>query len=534
MLDENLPSFTFKQSQDNPLQSPVYFTQNGSEPAPEFIFERAHPSTNPAAARKYAVALKDPYHSDVVYAEVVVSPEWAQPTLSAAEVRTQQGQGNGARLQPAPLIPDSFTIQLYDPDQTVIVRYIPGSLTKTDSFEFEMLSQSFKMPTPSQLDRQANEPRADFRPRIMFKWKRDSRLSKDMTCYNVGKSLGKHKSKEPDITVALFKMSRETAITVYEPNLQRVEMEDRKGLDIVLVLGAEVIRDLYLAPEKRQDLFNMGGGGAPVGVANGKRKNSRPSPPPASVPAARPGAAAARPLNNGSSMAMSGALGAAAPTTSTANVSASYNARPNASAVDAETERLRRMVEEEEQRARKEAAEREKRDREEAKRIEKMLKQEENEKRRRQAEVDQETERLKQLYGTQGQELPSTRPRHNTSPRLPPRHVQFQGIHPPPQQQQQHHQQQPAPHFAPPPQRPSSVGPGAMGPLNYSSMTSFFGGRPSAPQQQQQSSGQARPNGRPQQGPYQSGNPMAAVSGFFQNVLDPKKKPITKKRSMQW
>lgn len=520
MLDENLPSFTYKQSQDNPLSSPVYFTQNGSEPAPEFVFERAHPSTNPAAARKYAVALKDPYHQDVVYAEVVVSPEWSQPTLSAAEVRTQQGQTNGARLQPTPLIPDSFTIQLYDPDQTVTVRYIPSSLTKTDSFEFEMLSQSFKMPTTSQLDRQTNEPRADFRPRIMFKWKRDSRLSKDMTCYNVGKSLGKHKSKEPDITVALFKMSRETAITVYEPNLQRVEMEDRKGLDIVLVIGAEVIRDLYLAPEKRPDLFNMGAG-APVGVANGKRKNSRPSPPPAGLPAARPGAIA-RPPTNGSPMAMSGALGAAPPTTSTANVPATYNNRPNASAVDAETERLKRMVDEEERRARKEAAEREKRDREEAKRIEKMLKQEENDKRRRQAEVDQETERLKQLYGTQGQELPSTRPRHNTSPRLPPRHVQFQGPPPP---------QQPVPHFATPPQRPLSVGPGAMGPSNYSSMSNFFG-RPSAPPQQP--SGQPRPNGRPQQGPYQSGNPMAAVSGFFQNVLDPKKKPITKKRSMQW
>lgn len=522
MLDENLPSFTFKQSQDNPLQSPVYFSQNGSEPAPEFIFERAHPSTNPAAARKYAVALKEPYHQDVVYAEVVVSPEWSQPTLSAAEVRTQQGQNNGARLQPTPLIPDSFTILLYDPDQTVIVRYIPGSLTKNDSFEFEMLSQSFKMPTPSQLDRQTNEPRVDFRPRNMFKWKRDSRLSKDMTCYNVGKSLGKHKSKEPDITVALFKMSRETAITVYEPNLQRVEMEDRKGLDIVLVLGAEVIRDLYLAPEKRPDLFNMGGG-APLVVATGKRKNSRPSPPPAALPAARPGANG-RPQNNGPSMAMSGALGAAPPTTSTANVAVTYNKRPDASAVDAETERLRRMVDEEERRARKEAAEREKRDREEAKRIERMLKQEEDEKRRRQAQVDQETERLKQLYGTQGQELPSTRPRHNTSPRLPPRQVQFQGVHPPPQQQ-------PAPHFAAPPQRPQSVGPGAMGPFNYSSVSSFFG-RPSAPPQQP--SGPARPNGRPQQGPYQSGNPMAAVSGFFQNVLDPKKKPITKKRSMQW
>ncbi|CAN8097212.1 unnamed protein product [Discula destructiva] len=523
MLDENLPSFQFKQSQDNPLQSPIYFSQNGSEPAPEFIFERAHPSTNPAAARKYAVALKDPYHTDVVYAEVVVSPTWQQPTLSAAEVRAQQGQnGGGARLQPTPLIPDTFTIQLYEPDQTVTVRYVPSSLTKTDSFEFEMLSQGFKMPTPSQLDRQNDEPRADFRPRIMFKWKRDSRLSKDMTCYNVGRSLGKHKSKEPDITIALFKMSRESAITVYEPNLQRVEMEDRKGLDIVLVIGAEVIRDLWLAPEKKADLFNMGTG-APVAIANGKRKNSRPSPPPAESNAPRPGA-----TGNVPPMTMSGALGPVPPTTSTANVPATYNSRPKDTTVDAETERLRKMVDEEKRRARLEAAEREKRDREEAKRIEKMLKKEENDKRRRQAEVDQETERLRKLYGTQGQDMPSTRlSPQNSNSRIPPRQqVQFQG--PPPAQQQQ-----PAPSFAPPPQqRPLSVGPGATGPFNHGSVSNFFN-RPSAPPQQQTTES-SRPSGRPSQGQNQSGNTIAAVSGFLQNVLESKKKPVIKKRSMHW
>lgn len=528
MLDENLPTFQFKQTPENPLSSAVYFTRNGSEPAAEYAFERAHPSKNPAAARKYAVALKDPYADDVVYAEVVVSPEWQQPSLSAAEIRAQQGQ-NSTRAQPTPLIPDSFTIQLYDPDQAVTVRYIPGSLTKTDSWEFEMLSQGFKMPTPSQLDRQNGEPRADFRPRIMFKWKRDSRLSKDMTCYNVGKSLGKHKSKEPDITVALFAMGRESAVTVYEPNLQRVDMEDRKGLDIVLVIGAEVIRDMYLAPEKRSDLFNIGSGGAPVMMANGKRKNSRPSPPPAGAPATVSGSMA-RPPPAGPSVTMSGAVGAVPPVMSTANVPASYNSRPNASAVDTETERLRRLVDEEN---RREAAERERRDRDEAKRIERMLKEEEKQNRRRQAEVDRETERLKRLYGTQGQDLPSNGPpaqHHSSSPPLPTRQ-QFQGYPPP-------NQPQSTPHFAPPP-RPVSAGPGSgsMGPFSSSTLTNLFS-RPSGPQQppQQQQAGPSRPNGRPSQGPYMSGSkPVAAVSGFFQNVLEPKRNTkVTKKKSMHW
>ena len=45
---------------------------------------------------------------------------------------------------------------------------------------------------------------------------------------------GKKKSKEPDIAVALFAGLKE--ITIYEPNLYRVEMEDYKGLEVVLLL----------------------------------------------------------------------------------------------------------------------------------------------------------------------------------------------------------------------------------------------------------------------------------------------------------
>ncbi|KKY38655.1 hypothetical protein UCDDA912_g01348 [Diaporthe ampelina] len=373
MLDENLPTFQFRQSNENPLSSIVYFTQNGSEPAPEYVFKRADPA-NPAARRKYAVALADPFAPDVVYAEVVVEPEWSQPTLSAAEIRAQQHQNGGASLAPQPMIPDNFTISLYNPDQAVSVKYIPGSLTKSDSWEFEMLTQSFKMPSNSQLDRQTQngEPVADFRPRVMFRWKKDGRLSKDMTCFNVGKSVGKHKSKEPDITVALFKQGRATAVTVYEPNLQRIDMEDRKGLDIVLVIGAEVIRDLYLAPDKRPDLFNVGAAG-PLPILTGRRKNSRPI-------------------------------------------------RPSNADIDAETERLKAMVEREEKERQaakqREDRERERRDREEQRRIKQMLDDEEKEKRRREAEIAKETERLKKLYGTEGQDHTAGRTKLNQGPYL--------------------------------------------------------------------------------------------------------------------
>lgn len=506
MLDENLPTFQFRQSSEDPLNSLVYFTRNGSEPTPEYVFKRAHPSTNPAASQKYAVGLTDPYAPDVVYAEVVVSPEWHQPTLSAAEVRAQQAQPGSARPALVPLIPDSFTIQLYDPDQAVTVKHIPGSLTRTETWEFEMLSQSFKLPSASQLDRQnGDEPVVDFRPRNMFKWKKDGRLTKDMTCYNVGKSVGKHQSKEPDITVALFKQGRDTAVTVYEPNLQRIDMEDRKGLDIVLVIGAEVIRDLYISPEKRPDLFNIGGAAAPVGMANGRRKNSKSTPPQAAI---------GRAPTAGPSTAMTGALGAVPAAMSTANVSSyssaaySSSSRPSAAQIDAETERLRAQVEKEERaQMEKEARERERRDKEEQKRIERMLKDEENERRRREAEVAAETERLKKMYGTQGQDLPSSQPPGQSRPSGAPL------------------------------TRPLSAG-----------QPNYYV-RPTAPQQQQQQQNQqpqqsqAGPSSRPGKkpgggGPYLSGaNPAAAVSGFFhsvQNFVDPKAKKVTKKKSMQW
>ncbi|KAB5570296.1 hypothetical protein GE09DRAFT_1102613 [Coniochaeta sp. 2T2.1] len=358
-----------------------------------------------------------------------------------------------------------------------------------------MPTQSFRMPSSSALDREREDARASpdgtagglTVPRIVFRWKRDGRLSKDMTCYLVGKNLGGgKKSKEPDITVALFKAGKDSAVTIYEPNLQRVEVEDRKGLEVVLLLGAEVIRDLYLVP--RQDVFNTAG----LAAGAGRRKDSRPSvTPPA---------------------AMSGALGSGPPQQPTAAYAApGPSPPPNVAAdIDAETRRLQAMVAQEER-------EREKREKAEQKRIKKMLEEEDKERRRREAEVAKETERLKKLYGTQGQDLPS-------SPPLPSRPAQ-QGptggaLYPPggggggwygPGA--------PPPHLPP---RPVSVGP-----------VPHQGGGPYA-------SG-ANPGRTQRSGSGGAGaglgilNPAAASSGFFGSSReDNKKKKVQKKRSMHW
>jgi len=439
MLDDNLPTFRFKASADNPLSNILYFTQNGTDPAAEYVFRRADPAL-PASRNRYAVALCDPANPAVIYGEVLVEPEWSQPTLSTTEVRAQQQSG----APPAPAtatVPDTFIIQLYNPDQSVAVRMVSGGFTKSDSWEFEMPVQTFRQPSASELDRQQSASPADLVPRIMFRWKKDGRLSKDLTCYMSGTNLGGRKNKEPDITVALFKAARDSVLTVYQPNLHRVEVEDRKGLEVVLLLAAEVIKDLFVAP--KTDLFNIQGGGPTQATAanGGKRKNSRPAVTFAAVPSILPAG----------TPSMSGAIGGKPPTTSAAKLNrpvspprTSMNATPTAE-VDAETRRLREMVEREER-------EREKRERAEQKRIKKMLEEEDKERRRREAEIAKETERLRKKYGVEGQELPALPPRPtNAAPPqvFPPPPSSIYGA--PPQ------------HFYKPPKQNGGLGPGPWG-----------------------------------------------------------------------
>ena len=423
MLDENLPTFRLKPSSDNPLSSVSFFTQNGSEPTPEYLLRRADPAL-PASRNKYAIALCDPYNPDVVYGEVTVEPGWSQPTLSAAEIRAQAQAG----APPAPavaLVPDAFTVQLYNPDQSVSVKLVTGSWNKTYCWEFDLPVQTFRTPTASEVDREqqnTSPAAADLVPRVMFRWKKDGLLSKDMSCYMTGTRLGARKNKEPDITIGLFKAARESILTVYQPNLHRVDVEDRKGLELVLLLTSEVIKDLWLVP--KTDMFNVQGG--PSSAPN-KAKASRPvintnTSAPAAVPA------------------MSGALAANIPPPQPAA------SQPNPD-VDAETRRLQKLVE-------REQREREKADRAEQQRIKKMLDDEERERRRREDEVAKETERLRRMYGVEGQQLPSDQPQQQQArPPLPPRNPYQPGS---PQQQLSPWGYGPPPMLPP---RPVSAGP---------------------------------------------------------------------------
>ncbi|KAI1132936.1 hypothetical protein F5Y10DRAFT_229745 [Nemania abortiva] len=400
MLDENLPTFYFRQTSDNPLSAVLYFTQNGSEPTAEYTLQKLNPAL-PQAKNKYAIALGDASTQGIIFAEVLIEPEFQQPTLSAAEIRAH----NGVPPAPALMIPENFAIQLYNPDQQVVVRAEKSVWMGKESFEFEIPEQTFRMPSASQIDRQQNDPVAsNLTPKIMFRWKRESKFSKDMTCYMTGRSVGGKKSKEPDITVALYKHGREKAVTIYEPNLQRVEVEDRKGLEIVLLLGAEVIREIYLTPSR--DSFNVDG------PPPTKRKTSRPL-------AHAPGSP------KPDAYVMTSGIGVSSP----ANASPPITQQPTPPQQDpAEMRRQQTMAQQEER-------EREKRDKAEQKRIKKMLEDEEKARRKREAEVEKETERLRKEFGMAGQDYgsrPNLPPRPDPGPSRPVLHLQTPTLPPRP------------------------------------------------------------------------------------------------------
>lgn len=187
---------------------------------------------------------------------MLAKPGWTHPSLSQDEIR----RNGGVAPPPQPIYPTEFAIQLYNPDTQVIVKQQTTKWSSTTSWEFSIPQVTFRMPSSSDLDRTQIAPGADVNtPRVNFAWRKEGRLGKDMTCYMTGKSTdltGKKakKSKEPDIAVALFSGLKE--MSIMEPNLYRVEIEDYKGLEVALLLSAAVIRDLFFGDARDQFHIN--------------------------------------------------------------------------------------------------------------------------------------------------------------------------------------------------------------------------------------------------------------------------------------
>jgi hypothetical protein len=362
-------AFHLKPSHDKPKQTSTFlYSQHGSDFEPAYSLRHPDPDQQ-ASKNRYAAALYNAFNPDVLYAEVLLLPEWTTPTYTADQIKLN----GGVPPAPEPILPSEFIIQLYNPDQQVVVRQKPGSFTSAPSWDFEMPQQSFRAPSSSTLDRTQNDPAAlENTPKIGFKWKKDNKLSKDLACFLSGRSLdpdgSRKKHKEPDITVAIFKGLKE--ITLYEPNLQRVDLEDMKGFEVVLLLGAVVIRDVYFGHIK--EAFNIGS----------TRRLSQPT---------SPGTA--------------GLLGPSHSDSTRPHPPARDPRLPPTDArtqweIDAETALLKRQ-------ASAEKKERKRQEKREQEQIRKLLEEEERENRRKQAEVDRETERLRRLYG---QEDASARP----------------------------------------------------------------------------------------------------------------------------
>ncbi|KKY25257.1 hypothetical protein UCRPC4_g01896 [Phaeomoniella chlamydospora] len=400
MLDENLPTFLITPlSERSKQESTILFTQYGAERSPAYTLRKPDP-TSPNSKNRYAVAIYDAFNPDVLFAEVLLIPEWTQPTLSTEQIR----KNGGVPPPPEPILPTEFTIQLYNPDQQVIIRQKKSkSFSSTPTWYFDMPLRTFREPSNSTLDRAQSDPVAsEVTPKLGFKWKKDSKLSKDLACFSSGRTTNpdgtKKRSKEPDITVAIFQHLRE--VTLYEPNMQRIEIEDHKGFEVVVLLGAVVIRDVYFG--HMTETFNISDPPKPQN--------------PADTPGFRPGPSSSAPptsshhLRNGT------------PSKSTTAMNQASGQRPTRPSrvpptdprsqweIDAETARLRQQAEaEKREQARREAAEQ--------KQIKRMLEAEEKEKRRKQAEVEKETERLKRIYGDEQRKAEATLLRPNAPPR---------------------------------------------------------------------------------------------------------------------
>lgn len=478
MLDENLPStfriplwcamwganrsaaFFLKAPNNNTKHNETfYFTQHGSEPEAQYSLKHVDP-VSPEAKNTYAVGLLDAF-THVVYGEVLAKPGWTLPTLSQEEIR----KNGGTAPPPSPIFPTEFAIQLYSPDQQVVVTQHTAKWSGGVSYEFSMPQTSFRTPSASTLDQSQDDPGKDaVTPMLNFVWRKEGRLGKDMTCYLTGKStdiVGKKakKSKEPDIAIALFSGLKE--ISIMEPNLYRVEMEDYKGLEVVLLLGAAVIRDLFFGNPREafhidsNTRTNSGGlrtrkGSSPVQAANITPPVMTPQPPrPAPMqkpaqsypnekaleafsnqrPQPDPRRASLPPLHTGAHPAPrpDPRLGAhpnprpdPRPQHANANLSTRPQPLPQAAtrpqpqpqaASDQERKRredaalkARKKAEEEEERKTRKFLEQEERQRKHEE------KQREKERRRKQAEVDKETERLRKQFGDQSNLLPAPRP----------------------------------------------------------------------------------------------------------------------------
>ena len=405
-------AFYLRQSKEVKHDATLYLSQYGSDATPAYQIRHPDPAVS-ATKNRYAAALYDSFNPAILYGEVLLIPEWTQPSLSQEEIK----KNGGVPPPPQPILPNEFVVQLYNPDQQITVKHRPSTWHSSQCWDFEMPTQTFRQPSTSALDKTQNDPTvSEATPTVDFRWKRDGKLSKDLICNLSGKSRnadgGKRKHKEPDIPIAFFRNLQE--MSVYEPNLTRVDMEDPKGFEVVLLLSAAVIKDVYFAPIR--DTFNIGDAPRSRNNSNTLAGSSNPKlasqlPPSSSAGNVQPSQRPQRP-----------SLSLQTPSNQNVIPSRPPPTDPRSQwEIDAETARLRKQVEAEER-------DRQRREKEELRNVRKMVEEEERKSRQREAEIERETERLRREYEAEQKRLAKSGYR----PNFPPRHSA-----PPSAQQQQ-------------------------------------------------------------------------------------------------
>ncbi|EPS43745.1 hypothetical protein H072_2252 [Dactylellina haptotyla CBS 200.50] len=395
--DEVLPRFQIRASADGDGFHQTILHSHNFQPA-----EPAYFKTRSKHPDEYSIALLDAYIPDILFAQVVARPTISTPSLSLDEIRRQNN--GGAPVLPTITLPTEFTIQLYNPESQVVVRQRTSKWTGS-YWEFTLPRHSFRQPTGSRLDaevaRNSALPPSDV---STFRWRKDggvvSKTSLRCTMLSSAATSGDKNAKkkggaEPDITVAI--MDKFKDVTIYEPSLHRVDVEDKKGLELVLVLTASVIADIYFMPPS--STFNIA---VQAATKPSSSPNVRPQRP---MPTLIPGAAGdgRRRSNSISPISPSGGtlLKTPTPPNNAHTVVNNHVLQDTAALQRQQVIEERRRAEEEKKRARETAKEEE--------RIRKMLQQEDKDRKRREAQVAAETEKVRKQFGNDAQAWESLR-----------------------------------------------------------------------------------------------------------------------------
>jgi hypothetical protein len=201
----------------HPTTTSITFSASGSPAQHQYTLQRS------SAANTYAITLLDASFPDIVYA-----------TLSTVLTTTATGD---------PLLPQEFTLNLFNPSSAVSVR-LHHSALRGNYWQFSLPRASFLHPTASQLDTTYHPPSSEL---LTFRWRRTGGLvtKPQLQCVLVSNGKG----DEPDLAVAMYYGVGDKAgkgeLVVYEGNFRRVDTMDLKGLEMVLVVSARVVNDVW-------------------------------------------------------------------------------------------------------------------------------------------------------------------------------------------------------------------------------------------------------------------------------------------------